>query len=266
MQLAGRQSKVLLTDYAVGARSSLLYSTAEALFAGALGGVDTVLLVGDADQGHEFALADGSTHTIPPNSPAGLRVVVAPRRLGVPLVLFADSGTAATVFAPPVLAPGASTKNLKSFWQFGTNETVLVAGPQLVRNASAVDGGRTLALRGDLNGSAPLTLVVPASVTAATWNGARVALRALPGAPSIDGLRMLQGELQFGKSAGRVKVPVLQGWRFMDSLPEVKDGYDDSGWVTADHTTTNISAPLFGDGRVLYGACRAVQLLVWRAG
>ena len=40
----------------------------------------------------------------------------------------------------------------------------------------------------------------------------------------------------------------------MDSLPETGADFDDSDWVVADHTSTNITqGMLFGDGRVLYG-------------
>ncbi|KAI1781617.1 hypothetical protein LXA43DRAFT_1105617 [Ganoderma leucocontextum] len=46
----------------------------------------------------------------------------------------------------------------ESFWQFGTNTTVLVGGRYLVRNAT-ISGG-TLALRGNLNASVPLTVVI----------------------------------------------------------------------------------------------------------
>ena len=65
----------------------------------------------------------------------------------------------------------------------------------------------------------------------------------------------LQGRLEFTLNKEKdIHVPSLTGWKFQDSLPEVKDGFDDSRWVTADHTATNITQkPLFGDGRVLYG-------------
>ena len=62
------------------------------------------------------------------------------------------------------------------------------------------------------------------------------------------------GRLSPRASVKSVSVPKLTGWKFAESLPEVKAGFDDSKWVTADHTMTNITDnPLFGDGRVLYG-------------
>jgi hypothetical protein len=50
-----------------------------------------------------------------------------------------------------------------------------------------------------------------------------------------------------------VNVPKLTDWRYQDSLPEVQEGYNDSEWVTANNTTTNIpEKPYFGKN-VLYG-------------
>ncbi|KIP02769.1 glycoside hydrolase family 35 protein [Phlebiopsis gigantea 11061_1 CR5-6] len=267
VQLNGRQSKVILTDYTFGNAGKLLYSTANVLFAGAIGGVDTVFLYGDADQGHEFALlSGGKTSTFaftPATFPGGLKVVSAPKASGQPLVLFADTNTASTFFAPHVPSAAADVK-FRNFFQFGTNETVLVGGPQLVRNATVA--GHTLALRGDLNASVPLTLLVPSAVSTVSWNGKAVAVRPLAGAPSFPGAKLLSGSLTFGLGAGSIAVPALTGWKFADSLPEAAAGFDDGAWTTADHTTTNITAPLFGDGRVLYGCdygfCENVVL--WR--
>ena len=57
-----------------------------------------------------------------------------------------------------------------------------------------------------------------------------------------------------------MKVPNLTGWRFSDSLPEIKAGFDDSSWAVADHVSTNIGVkPLSFDGRVFYGE-RRVEL------
>ena len=167
-------------------------------------------------------------------------------------MLFADPVTAATFWAPAVRSATSNTVlGLELYWQFGTNTTVLVGGPNLVRNASLAADGATLALRGDLNASVPLTVVAPAGVRAVTWNGARVSVRA-------DGRGVLSGQLEQRVGVADVHVPKLTGWKFSDSLPEVTSGFDDSDWVVADHTSTNISLkPQFGDGRVLYGELRS---------
>lgn len=266
--LNGRQSRVILTDYTFGTSSSVLYSTASVFFADTIGSRDILFIYGDADQAHEVALAftgDGtrvqssrvqytsilgaftavSIHA-QPGSKEFLSLWDSPTQL----VLFADPVTVATFWAPALRVPTPETiPGLETFWQFGTNTTVLVGGPYLVRNASLADGGRTLALRGDLNASVPLTVIAPEGVRAVSWNGKQVQVRAA-------GSGVLEGRLEVSSKIREVEVPKLQGWKFADSLPEVKDGFDDSAWTVADHTATNITIPpAFGDGRVLYGAC-----------
>ena len=93
-------------------------------------------------------------------------------------MLFADSETAATFWAPPIRsATPATVPGFEYFWQFGTNTTALVGGPHLVRIATLEDGGRVLALRGDLNASVRLTVFAPPGVSGVTWNGERVEQR-----------------------------------------------------------------------------------------
>ncbi|KAI0374491.1 hypothetical protein BV20DRAFT_1033302 [Pilatotrama ljubarskyi] len=237
--LKGRQSKVIVIDYAFGASGSVLYSTASVFFAGTIGKRDVLFVYGASDQSHEIALALSGSGTY-----------VKSERL----VLFADPVTAATFWAPAVRTQTAGTiLGLEAYWQFGTNTTLLVGGPYLVRNASLEDGGRTLALRGDLNATVPLVLVVPETVRGVTWNGQHI---------PVSGTRegMLLGRLEVGPSVHAVEVPKISGWKFADSLPEVKDGFDDSDWAVADHTSTNITIePAFGDGRVL-----CTNNILWR--
>ncbi|KAI0790298.1 glycoside hydrolase superfamily [Irpex lacteus] len=181
ISLFGRQSRVIVTDYSFGKSSKLLYSTARILFAGTIGTRDVILLYGDRTKA---------------------RVRNRPQHASI-----------ASAFFAPVL-PG--TGNFSAFWQFGSNNTILVSGPNLVRNASY-------------------------PVTALAWHC----------------------EFTLNKERD-IRVPSLTGWKFQDSLPEVKDGFDDSKWMTADHTTTNITQkPLFGDGRVLYEtSCE--NIILWR--
>ena len=53
------------------------------------------------------------------------------------LVLFADPATTATFWGAPVYTkPEDAVVGLENYWQFGTNTTVLVAGPYPVRNTT----------------------------------------------------------------------------------------------------------------------------------
>ncbi|KAI0359054.1 hypothetical protein OH77DRAFT_1518305 [Trametes cingulata] len=264
--LNGRQSKVIVIDYVFGASGLVLYSSASVFFAGTIGKRDVLLVYGASDQSHEIALALSGygTHvkservyfTSPQKGFTTVSILSQPGFKGLltlwhspsQLVFFADPVTAATFWAPAIPTHTANTvPGLETYWQFGTNTTVLVGGPYLVRNASLEDGGRTLALRGDMNATVPLTLVAPETVRSVTWNGRHVSITG-----AAEGV--LRGRLEVSPSVRAVKVPKIGGWQFADSLPEVKNGYDDSDWVVADHTSTNITIPpAFGDGRVLYG-------------
>ena len=263
--LSGRQSKVIVGDYSFGAHSSLLYSTASILFAGKIGSRDVLFLYGDADQEHEASLATPGPASLRSDSPfvsftaaSGNQSVVSflPGISGLvtvfdspsQLVLYADTVTAGTFWAPVL----ASTNAHANYWQIGTNSTLLVGGPHLVRNASLSASG-TLALRGDLNSSVRLTVIGPPEVKRVTWNGE-------PVDPDTNAAERLTpvggftGQLALKSAVQGIKTPVLKNWKFANSLPEADVGFDDSEWTVANHTTTNIPfKPFYGDGRVLYG-------------
>ncbi|GJJ10923.1 hypothetical protein Clacol_005152 [Clathrus columnatus] len=272
ISLNGRQSKVIVTDYSFG-DSKLLYSTASIFFAGKIGSRDVLFVYGDSDQNHELALyldrqstsftqtsassvrfassSDDELDTI--SILAGTSGFVTLWESTTQLILFADPITAATFWAPVV--PGPSLNN---YWQFGSNDTILVGGPYLVRNVT-VENNHTLHLTGDLNSSVPLTIFAPDGVNSVSWNNDLVHT-SRQGAALVGQVTMK--ELQFTKPP-----TVLDNWKFADSLPEVDTEFSDDDWIVANHTTTNIIIPpLFGDGRVLYGCdygfCEGIVL--WR--
>ena len=264
--LDGRQSKIIVTNYHFGSQGSLLYTTTSIFFAGKIGNRDVVFLHGPSTQSHEFAFfippktqlysslfsapnikvssahGKGTASVLP--GVVGLVTIVDSESL---LILYSDDVTAATFWAPPVRDETPNTiKGLENFWQFGTNTTVLVGGPYLVRNASISDG--VLALRGDLNASAVLTVFAPPNVFEVTWNG-----------EPVDTMVRGSGMLQVHVSASAhlqngISIPEFKDWKYADSLPEIKADFDDGLWIVANHTSTNLNVkPLFGDGRVLYG-------------
>ncbi|KAG6888527.1 hypothetical protein C0995_007639 [Termitomyces sp. Mi166 len=275
--LSGRESKMILTSYAFGS-SRLLYSTAQVFFSGTIDGRDILFLHGAETQEHEVALTlTGTPNPLNQSSQvvftqnatglgpgetivsflAGIEGLVTVWDSDTQLVLYADSETAATFWTPAIALPESASDPLANYWSLGTNETVLVGGPYLVRNASIQ--GTTLALRGDLKNDVRLTVVAPRNISSITWNGESVsgdfagmqdANASLPTA--IGGF---VGQLQTSSGLTGISVPKLEGWKFMDSLPEVGTRmFDDSDWVVADNTTTNSPfKPLYGDGRVLYG-------------
>ncbi|KDQ25709.1 glycoside hydrolase family 35 protein [Pleurotus ostreatus PC15] len=276
--LGGRQSKVVVTDYAFGS-SRLLYSTAQVFFAGTIDGRDVLFLFGDSAQEHELDLTLSGTPrgSRPPSSTVRFTTSLSSSRMTVSflpgiegpvtvwdsdkqLVLFSDTATAATFWAPTIA--GKASDPLKNFWQIGTNTTILVGGPHLVRSAS-ISGSR-LDLKGDLSESVRLSVIAPSNVRSITWNGERV---------DVD-VRM-SSQLSFRgafvstlKATTReIKIPKLGKWKFSDSLPEIRAGFSDQKWAVADHTSTNIPyKPYYGDGRILYGCdygfCE--NIVLWR--
>ncbi|PBK88407.1 glycoside hydrolase family 35 protein [Armillaria gallica] len=277
--LGGRQSKVIVTNYAFGS-SRLLYSTASIFFAGIIDGRDVLFIYGDASQEHEIALSltgrsfredyDTSSFraTLTPNSvitifsfPTGTQGLVTVYDSDSQLVLFADSDTITTFWAPVI--SGDTSDSLRNFWGLGTNQSVLVGGPYLVRSASI--SGTELVLKGDLNASTPLTVIAPAVISSVTWNGAALSVNAFPSLTVIGGL---VGELTLSSTSVDIAVtPRLEGWKFRDSLPEIRPVFDDGSFVVANHTTTNIPwKPYYSDGTILYGCdygfCE--NIVLWR--
>jgi Beta-galactosidase, domain 3/Beta-galactosidase, domain 2 len=245
--LSGRQSKVIVTDYHYGSSGFILWSTAPIFFAGHIGNRDVLYIIADCGEPGELALSHSARVDL--SFPDGV-IEGGPFAVidtSTSLVLVSTSLTANTFFAPVLSGTGPHA----SFWQIGTNSTVLVGGPYLVRNASLETDG-LLALYGDLNASVTLQVIGPPQMTAVTWNGKAVArnttatnsLSRFPGT--------FIGHLEFPRT--KITVPTLKEWKFRDSLPEIQAVFDDSNWVVANHTTTNIPfKPYYGDGRVLYG-------------
>lgn len=279
VSLAGRQSKVLVTDYPVGSSFSLLYSTAQIFFAGTIGERNVLVIHGNSNQEHELAYFG------PPAKPSSSKIKVATNTSlkGSPtivtiltgfkgqipiidspsfLLLHLDSDTVATFWAPTLA--GEVNDPLRNYWRLGTNHSILVGGPYLVRNASL--SGSTLALHGDLKDDVALTVIAPNNVTTITWNGQYVP-NDLHASSAVSQHGAFYGQVQLSSSVKGISVPKLTGWMYHDSLPEIQSSFDDSSWVTANHTTTNIPwKPYYGDEGVLYGCdygfCENVVL--WR--
>ncbi|KAL4244519.1 glycosyl hydrolase 35 family protein [Abortiporus biennis] len=285
ISLNGRQSKVILTDYTFGSKSHVLYSTASVFFAGVIDGRDVLFIFGDSDQSHELAVAFSgngvrsaqsdvrfSTQAGPSGFTTvtflpGIKGLVTVWESSSQLVLYSDPVTAASFWAPTI-AFTTSPSKLENFFQFGSNDTVLVGGPYLVRNATITRAGQ-LALRGDLNTSAILTVIAPSTVKTVSWNGEIIPVDF---APSASGSGRRSSIIRTGKanmkiSSKSINVPTLEGWKFADSLPEIQANFSDADWIVADHTSTNITRkPTFGDGRILYGCdygfCE--NIVLWR--
>ncbi|KAG6845067.1 hypothetical protein H0H87_001129 [Tephrocybe sp. NHM501043] len=270
--LAGRQSKVIVTDYAFGHTSRAAYSTAQVFFAGTIDGRDVLFLHGSTSQAHEVSVAlTGTPNPLQRSSLVtltqqaalargtttvtflpGIEGVVTVWDSDTQLVLYADSDTAATFWAPAVATSGPADP-LRNFWGLGTNTSILVGGPYLVRSARI--NGNALALEGDLKSDARLTVIAPRSIRSISWNGQSVTGDLRGAGASVTAIGGFVAELQTSNAFNGISIPKLGGWKFMDSLPEAGEApFDDSDWVVADKRSTNIPRkPYYGDGRILYG-------------
>jgi hypothetical protein len=269
LSLVGRQSKLIVTDYDFGS-SSLLYSTAHVFFAGTIGDRDILFLYGDASQDHEAAIRltgipnplrrhplvsaqsnfDGSAHTVI-SFLSGVEGLVTVWDSSTQLVLYSDTETAGTFWSPPI-AHGHD--RFLNYWSFGTNMSILVGGPYLVREAQI--HGEQLALRGDLEKDVRLTVIAQPEITSILWNDIPIPLSPTLSA-DVSSIGAFVGDLALfrdGDGVSPVSLPRLSHWKFAWSLPEIYSNFSDSHWTSANHTKTNNPwGPVYGDGTVLYG-------------
>ncbi|KAK7008309.1 glycoside hydrolase family 35 protein [Favolaschia claudopus] len=280
IELQGRQSRAVVTDHIMGS-SRILYSTATLFYSGVIGNRDVFVLHGPADHSYEVLLnlkgftvsssfsslnGGGRMHvnlepSISVPNYTSFTFSVSPNQLGRVLtdssiLILGDTQSMDNLFAP--IIPGADGS---TFFLTSSNQTVLVHGPDLLRNASvSSQKSTTIDLWGDTSTSTLVTAYVPESVTSASWNGKSVS----------DIQTTAPGVLSFtvGGSLPQIAVPDLMNaeWKVADGLPEIQKDYDDSRWVVANKTTTtNPFFKYYGDNYLYaceYGFCEGP--VIWR--
>ncbi|KAF7360949.1 putative beta-galactosidase A [Mycena sanguinolenta] len=241
LTLAGRESKIIVTNYPFG-RSTLEYATAEVLTWATFDQVDTIVLYAlegqyveisvESAPGAKISHAGSTTISAKPTgktttvsgSPSGLTVVT----FGNTRIIVGDKKTVSGFFAPRLTVSGTG----HSHYDLGPDvSSVLVLGPYLVRSATA--HGPVLQLTGDLNATTTLDVFAPKEFTSITWNGATVQT-------TKSDIGSLRGEVKFPAAIANATIPVLANleWKCADSLPELDPAFDDSTWVLANKTTT----------------------------
>lgn len=238
LDLNGRQSRFIVTDYTIG-RSTLLYSSAQVLTYGTFGSSTAVVFylkqgqVGEfafkptqkvthtsygADSGFAESLLSGnSTRTkYSYTQPAGLSVVQFSN--GV-TAYFLDEDTAYTFFAPAT----TSNPNVKA------DQQIFVIGPYLVRTASKK--GDTVFVTGDSANSTVIEVHAGDShISTISWNGKRLKT-------SKTAYGSLTASIA-GPETREISLPVLTKWKVADSLPEKSPSYNDNKWKVCDKNTT----------------------------
>ncbi|KAJ4469138.1 glycoside hydrolase family 35 protein [Lentinula lateritia] len=253
----GRESKILVTDYVFGANQIvILYSTAEIMTWSTVDEIDYIILYAPPTQSGETVFVFDSEPTVDVNNASNVNATfsngtltlqyllngsqfVSIKHGNLTLVAIIVDKTVANQWHAPVLPGNGEFRN---YFSIGSNETILVSGPYVVRNASIT--GDTLSLNGDLNGTTAIEFVVPNSISRLSWNGADVQVQktvrgTLTATVVVEPLRLI--------------LPALNSWKVTGSLPEIDPRFDDSNFTLADQTQTNYTnLPPLAGSQVLY--------------
>ncbi|MFJ8158665.1 beta-galactosidase [Streptomyces sp. NPDC094468] len=239
--LDGRDSHVIVADYRLG-DTQLRYSTSEIMTNATIANRDVAVLYGDRGSDGETVLHYATEPTVTTDGvtvasswdPATGDLRLDYTHQGLIRVSVSGAGQR------PLLLLVGDKATAKTFWRQDTaSGPVLVRGTHLLRTATSLHGGRTLALTGD--NADDKDIEVFTSATHITWNG-----QALDGHATATGSRT--GDIPV---AAPVHLPALDDWKHAEESPEAAPGFDDTTWQVADKATTN-SVSGAGSPPVLY--------------
>jgi beta-galactosidase len=225
----GRDSKMLLADYAIGA-SHMVYSTSELMTDATIADRDVAVLYGRHDSDGETLLSFAARPKVTVLSgtveqhwdKAGLRLNY--KHDGLVRVLI-SGGTR------PLLLLIGDTQATERVWRQDSDRgPVLMIGAHLLR--SAREDGDTLALTGD--GDADAQAEVFANAARVTWNGG-----------PLEAKRTASGSLALTLPVPQpITLPVLDHWTKRTGAPEIARDFDDHAWRVADlKTTSSVTKP-----------------------
>jgi hypothetical protein len=235
VSLFGRQSRILVTDYALGGHT-LLYCSADIATWATFGGADAIVLYLKEGQTGQFAFKGGLglTYDVHGSSSFGSsnRTIA-----GQAFTYVQGPGATLVKFSNGVLVYLLDQPTAWTFWAPSTaaevhrspENKVFILGPYLVRKASISDG--TLHISGDNDRAVTLEAFVGATpITSIVWNGQELsASKTAYGTYTAD---------IPGTEARSVSLPSLDSWTSADSLPEAQPNFDDSAWVICNKTST----------------------------
>ncbi|MGW0624230.1 beta-galactosidase [Streptomyces sp. NPDC002765] len=227
--LDGRDSHVITADYRLG-NAQLQYSTSEIMTSAAIGDRDVAVLYGDAGSDGETVLRYSSRPTV--TTSGGAVTTTWDEASGDLRLDYTHKGLIRIAVTgggkPPLMLLVGDKDTAKTFWRQDTaTGPVLVRGSHLLRTATSLDGGHTVALTGD--NADDKDIEVFTSADHVTWNGRTVKTRATD-------TGSLTGKIPV---AAAVHLPALKSWKHAEESPEAAPAFDDSGWQVADKSTTN---------------------------
>ncbi|KAK5163099.1 uncharacterized protein LTR77_010883 [Saxophila tyrrhenica] len=242
LSLHGRDSKVHVSDYKVGGHN-VLYSSAEVFTWESYGHDSTVLVVyGGDDERHEMAVSKGGKATIR----EGVGVKTGKKNDATVLNWETSSSRRVVQLGCGLTVYILDRNSAYNYWVlkvpnddglYGPNlggTTVIAQAGYLMRNATV--SGNTLSLVGDFNATTDIEVIggAPSKLVGLNINGKSTKF-------SQDKYGVATASVSFNPD---ISVPSLSSldWKYIDSLPEIKPGYDDSQWPAADlkHTHNDL--------------------------
>jgi hypothetical protein len=234
MQLAGRQSRWVVTDYAVG-NETLLYSSAEIATYGLFDSPVLVFYLKEGQTG-DFAFKSPSNVTFDTH---GAKSDIASTSANGTYARFTytqSKGATVVKFSNEVLAYLLDIPSAWTFFAPPTTEDpnvtpdrhIFIMGPYLVRSASLLVG--TVAVVGDNANATTIEVYAGPNVDTISWNGKDLTTFKTP-------YGSLTASLE-GTAQREIHLPELSDFKVADSSPEVQPSYDDSNWILANRTTT----------------------------
>jgi hypothetical protein len=249
--LDGRQSKIIVTDYKLSDKLTLLYSSVDVLTYGIFDRPVLVLYLKDGQRG-DFAFKESSSFSKFTSHGSQLQVKTSSGPIeriswiqgkGYSVIDFHVDKSSST--SPPPLVYLLDIPSAWSFFAPSTtkspfvdpNQQIFIIGPYLVRDAAIIND--TLHIVGDhdleVNQITIEAYVGKPQVQTISWNNQILKTSKTP-------YGALQAQLSNTNTNTRtISLPSLiqAEWRVADSLPEIGAGYDDSKWTVCDKTTTN---------------------------
>ncbi|KAJ5392042.1 Glycoside hydrolase family 35 [Penicillium cosmopolitanum] len=258
LTLSGRDSKIHVVDYDV-AGTNILYSTAEVFTWKKFGNEKVLVLYGGPGEHHELAVSGKTSASVVEGSSSGITTkkkgnavvigwdVSSTRRivevgelkillLGIPKLCLQLLGSSASCIRQ---GPGYST-------QKNTASSIIVKAGYLVRTAYL--DGSDLHITADFNATTPIEVIgAPSKAKNLVINGEKSHVK-------VDKNGIWTTSVKY--SVPNIKLPTLKSlkWKSIDTLPEVKNTYDDSTWTSADHAYTNNSANPLKTPKSLYSS------------
>ncbi|KAJ4326451.1 hypothetical protein N0V94_000126 [Neodidymelliopsis sp. IMI 364377] len=235
LQLNGRQSRWVVTDYNLG-NETLLYSSGEVLTYGIFDQPVVVLYLKQGQTG-EFAFKSQKNITFKSyGANSGFAKASSNSSSYTSFVYKQDKGATAVQLSNGVLAYLLDVPTAWTFFAPPTtsdpnvtpNHHVFVVGPYLVRSASV--SGETVSVIGDNANATTIEVYAGRGVTKISWNGQDLATTKTP-------YGSLTAEIM-GAQDRQIDLPVLTGFKAANSAPEISPSYDDSNWVVANKSTT----------------------------